>query len=88
MNSTHQKLAEKMSREIKKQFPEVEITGIGPAWGDAADAWIHIKFPSDHIRELEVRDFAAELSTKYLGKHKALILPVSGAFEVPSPAGR
>jgi hypothetical protein len=80
MNAQHQKLAEKMSREIKQKFPDLEIAGIGPAWGEAADAWIHIKFPSDHMQELMLRDFATELSMKYFDKYDALILPVSGDF--------
>ena len=81
MNSKQHKLAETMGREIKKRFPDLQITGIGPAWGESADAWIHIQFPADHARELAVRDFAAELSNKYLKKHDVLILPVSGNYQ-------
>ena len=84
MKPTQLKLAEAMGREIKKQFPGIQITGIGPAWGESADAWIHIKFPSSHIKELKVRDFTAALSNKYLEKHNVLILPVSGSYQPTS----
>jgi hypothetical protein len=84
MNTKQHKLAEAMSREMKKRFPDLQITGIGHAWGESADAWIHIQFPSDHAQELAVRDFAAELSNKYLEKHDVLILPVSGSYHPAS----
>lgn len=80
MNAQHQKLAKKMSREIQRQFPRLKISGVGPAWGKSADAWIHIKFPSNHLQELKVRDFSTELSMKYFDQHHALILPVSGSM--------
>lgn len=74
INFKQQELIDRLLREVKEKFPEVEFISVTRGPEDPADLWLNITAPVDEDREIELREFAGEKTTDILLEYGYLIL--------------
>ena len=65
-NLKQKQLSRMLFDQLKEKFPEIHLVGITPSCEDPEDIWVNIIYPEDEDRQIEIADFAAEISTDIL----------------------
>ena len=74
INFKQQQLIDELFQAVKSKFPEVEFLNVTESPEDPADLLLNITAPEDEDREIELSEFASQLSTDILQDYGYLIL--------------
>jgi hypothetical protein len=88
INFKQQELIEKLIREVKEKFPEVEFISVNASPEDPADLWLNVTAPRNEDREIELSEFAGERATDILLDYGYLILVMPRGKEYLAYANR
>jgi RNA-binding protein YhbY len=61
--------AQRLFKQLKEQFPELEMVNITESAESHEHIWVNILMPDDEEREISVRELASELSMDILLEH-------------------
>jgi RNA-binding protein YhbY len=61
--------AQRLFKQLKEQFPELEMVNITESAENHEHIWVNILMPDDEEREISVRELASELSMDILLEH-------------------
>ncbi len=63
INFKQEELIERLMKQIRKKFPDVELIKVMESPEDPESLWIDVTAPDDEDREIELSDFACEEAT-------------------------
>lgn len=73
-NFKQQELIERLFQTVKEKYPEIGFINVTESPEDPADLWVNVSAPMDEDREIEMTEFASELSTNMLLDYGYLLL--------------
>ncbi len=73
INFKQQQLIDRLFQAVKEKYPKVEFISVTESPEDPADLWINITAPEDEDREIELSEFANQISTDILQDYGYLI---------------
>jgi hypothetical protein len=74
INFKQQELIDRLFQAVKEKYPEVEFISVAEGPEEPADLWINLTAPDDEDREIELSEFANQISTDILQDYGYLIL--------------
>ncbi len=77
INFKQQQLLDELFQAVKLKFPELEFINVTESPEDPADLLLNVTAPEDEDREIELSEFASQLSTDILQDYRYLILVMS-----------
>lgn len=73
INFKQKELVDKLFQAVKEKYPEIEFIGVTEGPEDPADLWINVTAPEDEDREIELSQFANQVSADILQDYGYLI---------------
>jgi len=70
-------LSHMLFNSLKEKFPEICLDSIGPNPENQEEIWVHITYPKDEDKLIELYDMSGELSTDILLDYGYSILTAS-----------
>ncbi len=74
INFKQQELIQQLFQTVRGKYPEIEFLGVTESPEDPADLWINVSASAEEDQEIEMTEFASELSTNLLLEYGYLIL--------------
>lgn len=69
INFKQEELVQELFKNVKTQFPEIELINVTESPEDPNDLWLNITAPQDEDREIELIRFAGDKTTDLLIKY-------------------
>lgn len=73
INFKQKELVDKLFQAVKEKYPEIEFISVTEGPEDPADLWINVTAPEDEDREIELSQFANQVSADILQDYGYLI---------------
>jgi len=74
INMKMTELANDMFNRLKKKYPEIKLNGFSNSPESENSLWLNVAMPSDEDREIEIREYAAEIATDVLDEYGFMLV--------------